>query len=91
MANYQTTVTFAEETEDSEVVYEVVLTGYCCNEGGQSDIEGPTLYLIDGEEVEASEQTAEVKALFCDKERNHFADKRFAVKTEYPQPYSEYD
>lgn len=61
------------------------------NGGGQSDIEGPTLYLIDGDEVEASEQTAEVQALFSDMEYNHFTDKRFAVKTEYPQPYSEYD
>ncbi|QPB10394.1 hypothetical protein AbSZ3_29 [Acinetobacter phage Ab_SZ3] len=80
MSFYETTVTF----DNGEHEFELLLTGFAGNDGGQSDVEGETTYTIDGEDYALEELTEEQKAIFFDMELHHWTDKRYNVKTEYP-------
>lgn len=94
MGHYKITVshTVENEAEETAVDYQVVMVGYCGNDGGQSDIEGETEYYIDDEQVEDFDALpAEVKALFWDMELHDYAKGDYHVKHEEPQPYNEWD
>lgn len=94
MGHYKITVshTVENEVEETTVDYQVIMFGYCGNDGGQSDIEGETEYYIDDEQVEDFDALPdEIKTLFCDMELNDYAKGDYTVKHETPQPYSEWD
>lgn len=89
MSHYKTTVT--TETEDG-IELEVVLQGYCGHDGGQSDVEAPTEYYVDGEQVEdLDELSSEIRDILYNMEYDHNNVKDYKVKHEYPQPYNEWD